>query len=231
MKKVLIIIPAFNENGNISELLIKIKTECPKFDVIVINDCSKDDTSKLCKSFGADVIDLPVNMGIGGAVQTGYKYALKNGYDIAVQVDGDGQHNPIYIQSLVDGVINGANMCIGSRYIDKNGFQSSLFRRIGIKHFRAVIFLLTGQRITDPTSGARACDIKTIEYFSNSYPKDYPEPETIISLMKKKFTVSEIPVVMNERKRGKSSITAMQALYYMIKVTLAMVIVAITIEK
>jgi len=231
MKKVLIIIPAFNEKGNISELLSKIKEECPKFDVVVINDCSKDDTSKLCKSLGADVIDLPVNMGIGGAVQTGYKYALESGYDIAVQVDGDGQHNPIYIQSLVNEVDNGVNLCIGSRYINKAGFQSSLLRRIGIKHFSNVILLLTGKRITDPTSGARACDIKTIEFFANSYPKDYPEPETIISLIKKKFTVSEIPVVMNERKEGKSSITAMKALYYMIKVTLAMVIVAITIDK
>ena len=222
MKKVLIIIPAFNEEGNISDLLYKIRKECPGFDVIIINDCSKDGTSKLCRSLGADVIDLPVNLGIGGAVQTGYKYAMTKGYDIAVQVDGDDQHNPAYIPNLVNEVSNGVNMCIGSRYIDKTGFQSSVLRRIGIRHFSKVIFLLTNKRITDPTSGARACDRKTIEYFANSYPKDYPEPETIISLIKKNFNVSEIPVVMIERKEGKSSITPLKALYYMIKVTLAM---------
>ena len=227
MEKVLIIIPAFNEESNIGQLLDNIKRECPQFDVIVVNDCSKDNTSIVCKSRQINVIDLPVNLGIGGAVQTGYKYALNLGYDIAVQVDGDGQHNPIYIQKLVNKVEQGVDMCIGSRYIEKKGFQSTLARRVGIKYFSREIYLLSKQKITDPTSGARACNKEVIKYFANSYPKDYPEPETIIALKNRDFTISETPVVMNEREEGKSSITAMKSIYYMIKVTLAMIIASI----
>jgi len=207
--------------------LDNIKKECPQFDIIVVNDCSKDNTSIVCKSRQINVIDLPVNLGIGGAVQTGYKYALNLGYDIAVQVDGDGQHNPIYIQKLVNKVEQGVDMCIGSRYIEKKGFQSTLARRIGIKYFSREIYLLSKQKITDPTSGARACNKAVIKYFANSYPKDYPEPETIIALKNRDFTISETPVIMNEREEGKSSITAMKSIYYMIKVTLAMIIASI----
>ena len=231
MSKVLIIIPAFNEEFNIEKLLDNIKKECPQFDVIVINDCSKDKTSKVCKYKGINVIDLPVNLGIGGAVQTGYKYALEFGYDIAVQVDGDGQHNPIYIQELVNEVEKGTDMCIGSRYIEKKGFQSTLARRIGIKYFSGAIYILSKQKITDPTSGARACNMEVIKCFANSYPKDYPEPETIIALKNKNFTISETAVTMNERETGKSSITAIKSVYYMIKVTLAMIIASITNDK
>jgi glycosyltransferase involved in cell wall biosynthesis len=231
MEKVLIIIPAFNEEANIGKLFDEIEKQNDQFDILVINDCSKDGTSELCRKRGVNVIDLPVNLGIGGAVQTGYKYALKYNYDVAVQVDGDGQHDPFYIGRLVNKVELGSNMCIGSRYINKEGFQSSLARRIGIKHFSRVIFLLTKQRITDPTSGARACDKNVIKYFASSYPKDYPEPETIISLLKMGCTIAEIPVKMNERKEGKSSITNIKALYYMIKVTLAMLLASIITEK
>lgn len=224
MEKVLIIIPAFNEEKNLEELLIKINNICPQYDVLVINDCSKDNTSAICKKCNVKVVDLPVNLGIGGAVQTGYKYALKEGYDIAVQVDGDGQHNPSFIQPLVNEVLNGSNLCIGSRFIDKQGFQSSAVRRFGIKYFSVLIKLLTRQEVTDPTSGARACDKKVIKYFADSYPKDYPEPETIVKLKKENLRISEIPVVMNERKEGSSSITIIKSIYYMIKVSLAIII-------
>lgn len=224
MEKVLIIIPAFNEEKNLEELLIKINNICPQFDVLVINDCSRDNTSAICKKCNVKVVDLPVNLGIGGAVQTGYKYALIKDYDIAVQVDGDGQHNPSFIQPLVNEVLKGSNLCIGSRFIDKQGFQSSRVRRFGIKYFSALIKLLTKQEVTDPTSGARACDKKVIRYFADNYPKDYPEPETIVKLKKKNLKISEIPVVMNERKEGTSSITIIKSVYYMIKVSLAIVI-------
>lgn len=224
MEKVLIIIPAFNEEKNLEELLIKINNICPQYDVLVINDCSKDNTSAICKKCNVKVVDLPVNLGIGGAVQTGYKYALRENYDIAVQVDGDGQHNPSFIQPLVNEVLNGSNLCIGSRFIDKQGFQSSAARRFGIKYFSVLIKLLTRQEVTDPTSGARACDKKVIKYFADSYPKDYPEPETIVKLKKENLRISEIPVVMNERKEGTSSITIIKSVYYMIKVSLAIII-------
>lgn len=224
MEKVLIIIPAFNEEKNLEELLIKINNICPQYDVLVVNDCSKDDTSAICKKCNVKVVDLPVNLGIGGAVQTGYKYALKEGYDIAVQVDGDGQHNPSFIQPLVNEVLKGSNLCIGSRFIDKQGFQSSAVRRFGIKYFSVLIKLLTRQEVTDPTSGARACDKEVIKYFADSYPKDYPEPETIVKLKKENLRISEIPVVMNERKEGTSSITVIKSVYYMIKVSLAIIL-------
>lgn len=224
--KVLIIIPAFNEEKNLPKLLTILKEKFPIYEVLVINDCSKDNTIKVCKDLGITIIDLPVNLGIGGAVQTGYKYAMYKDFDIAIQVDGDGQHNPEYIELLVEGIRQGSNICIGSRFIDRVGFQSSLSRRVGIKFFSNLIKLLTGKNITDPTSGFRACDKKAIAYFAYDYPKDYPEPETIVSANRHNLKIAEVPVVMNERKAGKSSITAIKSAYYMLKVSLAIIVVA-----
>lgn len=224
MKKVLIIIPAYNEESNLQRLLNNIKKLNKNYDILVINDCSKDNTSKICRENNVKVIDLPINLGIGGAVQTGYKYAYYNNYDITIQVDGDGQHNPEFIEALIAEINIGSNFCIGSRFINNQGFQSTLIRRVGIKYFTSLIKLLTGFKITDPTSGFRACDKEVIKYFYEYYPQDYPEPETLVLLKKKHFKITEVPVIMNERMGGTSSISNIKSVYYMIKVTLAILI-------
>lgn len=231
INKVLIIIPAYNEEKNLKSLIEKIRNINNSYDIVVINDCSKDQTNKLCEDIGVEVIDLPINLGIGGAVQTGYKYAYYKNYDIAVQVDGDGQHNAEYIELLVKEIYNGYNFCIGSRFINNEGFQSTLTRRIGIKYFSFLIKLVSGFVITDPTSGFRACDKKVIELFCDYYPQDYPEPETLVMLKKKHFKICEVPVIMNERKDGKSSIFGFKSIYYMIKVTLAVIISVFTLKE
>lgn len=222
--KALIIIPAYNEEKNLERLLIKLKKTCPEYDIVVVNDCSRDNTLNVCRKTGVDVIDLPVNLGIGGAVQSGYRYAWYKGYDAAVQVDGDGQHDPEFIPGLLNELDKGANICIGSRFIEKEGFQSTKARRIGIKYFSRLINLLTGQSITDPTSGFRVCDRKAISLFALDYPYDYPEPESIVNASKHRLRISEIPVVMNRREEGKSSISTINSIYYIIKVTIAIMI-------
>lgn len=221
MDKLLVIIPAFNEEKNIVKLIKDIKNVNENFDILVINDCSTDETKDVVKNLDVKVINLPCNLGIGGAVQTGYKYAFDYGYDYAVQVDGDGQHIPKYIESLYKEIKKGYNFVIGSRFIENEGFQSSGLRRVGIRFFYHLIKLLTKQEITDSTSGFRIADKSVIELFKTSYPTDYPEPETIITLLKNGFMVKEIPVVMRERKNGESSINLINSVYYMIKVTLA----------
>ncbi|AIQ76760.1 MULTISPECIES: glycosyltransferase family 2 protein [Paenibacillus] len=225
-KKILLIIPAYNEEDNILRLLNNIKaTNIPNSEILVINDCSADTTSRMCKNIGVSVVDLPCNLGIGGAVQTGYKYAHNFGFDIAIQVDGDGQHNPKYISKLIEPLLNDeADLVIGSRYIEKTGFQSSRIRRIGINYFSNLLLLLTNQVITDPTSGFRACNKGVIELFSKRYPTDYPEPESIMYLKRNGFSLKEVPVEMKSRQGGKSSITKLKSVYYMLKVSLAILI-------
>ena len=227
MKK-LIIIPAYNENVSICNTVNEIKKNVPEFDYVVINDCSTDDTGKICESEGFNVVNLPINLGIGGAVQTGYKYALEHGYECAVQVDGDGQHDPCFLRQMAEELEKGdANMVIGSRFITREGFQSSNVRRFGIKYFSTLIKLVTGVKITDPTSGLRMIDREIIKIYAQDYPKDYPEPESIVTVLKKRKKVKEIPVIMRERNGGVSSISPRKAVYYMIKVTLAVLIAAI----
>ena len=222
--KILAIVPAFNEEEGLKNVALQFK-EIDFVDILVINDCSKDHTSEIGRQLGFQVIDLPCNLGIGGAVQTGYKYAWEHNYDIAIQVDGDGQHNPSYIIELIRPIEEGkADMVIGSRYLKKEGFQSSFMRRMGITYFSFLIQLLEKEKITDPTSGFRACNRKVIEQFSRLYPHDYPEPESIAYLLRNQFHIAEIPVVMNERFGGRSSITSFKSIYYMIKVSLAIFI-------
>ena len=224
MKK-LIIIPAYNESENILNTVKVIQEDAPDFDYVVINDCSKDNTLQLLVDNHINYVNLPVNLGIGGAVQTGYKYALENNYGVAVQVDGDGQHDPKYLKVLVDALEkNDADMVIGSRFINNEGFQSTFMRRVGIVYFTKLIHLLTGKTITDPTSGFRMCNRKVIELFSKDYPRDYPEPESIVALLKRNMNVMEVPVQMKERQGGVSSINASKSIYYMIKVSLAILI-------
>lgn len=226
MLKKLIIIPAYNESSNIEGTVAAIKKDAPDFDYVIINDCSTDNTLEICHKNNFNVVSLPTNLGIGGAVQTGYLYAKKYGYDLAVQVDGDGQHNPAFLSKMADELIeSNVNMVIGSRFLEKEGFQSSFMRRVGIRYFTGLIRMLTGKKITDATSGLRMIDRNIIELFANDYPDDYPEPETIVSLLNKGYSVKEIPVVMNERQGGVSSISATKSVYYMIKVTLAILFV------
>ncbi|MDE7432403.1 MAG: glycosyltransferase family 2 protein, partial [Lachnospiraceae bacterium] len=202
-----------------------ILNNAPGFDYVVINDRSRDDTLKVCMENNLNVINLPLNLGIGGAVQTGYWYALENDYDIAVQFDGDGQHDAKYLNEMADFLVKSeCDMVIGSRFIEKEGFQSSSARRFGIKYFSFLIKLLTGKKITDPTSGYRMGNRKIIEQFANAYPKDYPEPETVVAILDKGKKVKEMPVVMRAREEGVSSISLKKSVYYMIKVTLAMII-------
>ena len=226
MKK-LVIIPAYNESSNILNTVQDIRKKAPDFDYIVINDCSKDDSLEILKKNNLNYIDLPVNLGIGGAVQTGYKYAMENDYDIAVQVDGDGQHDPIYLSDLLNSLIEEkADMVIGSRFIENQGFQSTFMRRLGIVYFTRLIKILTGKIITDPTSGFRMAGRKVIEQFATKYPKDYPEPESIVTLLKNDMMVVEVPVKMKARQGGESSIKISNSIYYMIKVSLAIFIEA-----
>lgn len=222
--KVLIIIPAFNEEKNLSGLLDRLDKACPEHDVVVVNDSSEDNTLRLCRERGVHVIDLPVNLGIGGAVQAGYMYARYRNYDAAVQVDGDGQHNPEYISLLLDELDKGADLCIGSRFLADGGFRSTGVRRFAIRYFSRLIYLFTGLKVTDPTSGFRACDRKAIRLFAADYPRDYPEPESIVNAVRNRLKVKEVSVVMNMRKQGKSSITSMRSVYYMIKVSLAVIL-------
>ncbi len=224
MKK-LIIIPAYNEQESIKKTVEDIIKNAPEFDYIVINDCSTDRTKEICETEKFNVVHLPVNLGIGGAVQTGYLYAARNGYDIAVQVDGDGQHDPKFLSKMAEFIeAEHADMVIGSRFINKEGFQSSGARRLGIKYFTMLIKLLTGAKITDPTSGLRMVNREIIEFFAEEYPKDYPEPESVVAILRRKKKVLELPVIMRERSGGVSSISMKKSVYYMIKVSLAILI-------
>lgn len=228
MSKRLVIIPAYNEEGNIIKTVTDIQKHAPSFDYVVVNDCSKDNTLKICLEQGYPVLNLPCNMGIGGGVQTGYLYAARNGYDLAVQFDGDGQHNAAYLEEMAEKLESEKlDMLIGSRYIQKQGFQSSGARRMGIKYFTGLIKLVTGATITDPTSGMRMVNAETIALFAEDYPKDYPEPESVVTLLKKKKKVKELPVTMNAREEGVSSISPIKAVYYMIKVSIAILIAAV----
>lgn len=224
MDKILLIIPAFNEGKNLPNLVTNINKEACDYDTLIVNDYSTDNTGEIAKDLGVNVINLPCNLGIGGAVQTGYKYAYENGYDYAIQVDGDGQHDPMYLELLHKKIKEGYNFVIGSRFIEKKGFQSTFTRRVGIQFFYHLIKILSREKITDATSGFRIADRSVIKLFSQYYPSDYPEPETIMLLIKNNFKIAEIPVVMKERENGKSSIDLIKSVYYMIKVTLAIIL-------
>lgn len=226
--KVLIIIPAYNEEKNILDVVNTVKEFRMKHtenqvDYIVINDGSIDDTENICKKNSINVITLAMNLGIGGAVQTGYILAQKKGYDIAIQFDGDGQHDINYLDRLIEPIILGqADFTIGSRFLENTSeFRSTAIRRVGIKYLSFLIKSLTRKRITDPTSGFRAANRKVIQYFAMNYPIDYPEPESIVTLLNLNFKIKEMPVNMFERIGGKSSIDIGKSLYYIMKETCA----------
>ena len=233
-KKILLIIPAYNEEKCILNTCQNIidynKKNNTKFDILVINDGSKDNTLKILKDNNISHVNLIHNLGIGGAVQTGYKYAYENDYDIAVQFDGDGQHDVNYVKDIANPLIkNSADMIIGSRFINKDSsdFKSSKSRQLGIKLISFFIKLVTHKKIYDTTSGFRAVNKKVIKEFANEYPIEYPEPITTTELLKKGYKVDEVPVSMNERKNGKSSIHSWKNVYYMINVCLSILLVKI----
>nr|WP_288826271.1 glycosyltransferase family 2 protein [uncultured Clostridium sp.] len=230
--KVLIIIPAYNEENNIRKTIIDIQKNYPEMDYIIINDCSTDNTEFILKQEKYNYINLPVNLGIGGGVQTGYLYARDKGYDIAIQMDGDGQHNAKFIGKLIDPIIDGkADITIGSRYIEKDGFQSSFLRRLGINCLSNLISLCTGLKIKDVTSGFRAVNNKYIQIFSQEYAQDYPEPEAIIMAACHGAHFKEVPVIMNEREFGTSSISGIKSIYYMVKVSLSIILLKIMLGR
>lgn len=226
----LIIIPAYNEQPNIEFVIREIHEKCKDVDYLVVNDCSTDETRKQLDAIQASYISVPVNLGIGGAVQAGYRYAKENNYDIAIQVDGDGQHDVSYINEM-RGIIEAdeASIVIGSRFIEKEGFQSSGLRRMGIGILSIWISILCWKRVRDVTSGFRAVNKQFIQIYANDYPDDYPEPEAIVTALINGATIKEVPVIMRERLSGKSSINIGRSIYYMIKVTLAIFICRISL--
>ncbi len=224
------IIPCYNEGKSLVELLPEIK-QCNKdYFPIVINDHSSDNTTEVASNHNVIIIDLPINLGVGGAVQTGLQYANQNNGNYAVKIDGDGQHNPSDIEKLLLPIMNGeADIVIGSRFLaNSDGFKSTFFRRQGIKLLQLITKLLTGNNITDPTSGFRAYNRKALEYMSENYPCfDYPEPEEVILAAKNNLKIAEVPVIMRNRQHGTSSISFYGSFYYMAKVILSMLFIKI----
>ena len=238
MEKIAVIIPAFNEESAIQELIdqvYKVGNDTNlNIQVVVINDCSTDRTLEIISRQNCIVLDLPINLGIGGAVQCGYKYAFQNGYDLAVRIDGDGQHPPTEIPKLLDAYKNGQfDVLIGSRFLERTGFQSSFIRRIGIRYFQLANQLFAGTKVTDCTSGFRLLNRKAMKISMEYYPDEYPEAESIILFAKKGLKVGEVPIVMKERQGGTSSIDNFSSLYYLFKVSLAIffTFIRLTISK
>ena len=223
--KTLVIIPAYNEQDNILNTVHDIEENCPGVDFVVINDCSRDNTERILTENGIRHISLPCNLGIGGGVQTGYRYALENGYDIAIQFDGDGQHDARYLKDLMAPIErNEADIAVGSRYIVKAGFQSTGLRRFGISFLNHLIRLMCGVHVLDVTSGMRAVNRRFIEAYALEYAQDYPEPEALVMAAVKGARIVEVPVEMRQRQGGSSSISPLRSVYYMIKVSLALIL-------
>lgn len=229
--RVLVIIPAYNEADNIKTVVENLVQNYPQYDYVVINDGSTDDTETICRQNGFNYISHPVNLGIGGGVQTGYLYAKRNNYDIAVQIDGDGQHDPKYIKNVIEPIEQGkADIVIGSRFLKRTGFQSSAARRLGIRFLSGLIRIFSGVRIKDVTSGLRAVNRKIISFYAGNYAQDYPEPEAIVAGAMHGAKIQEVPVEMHERNAGKSSINPLRSFYYMLKVSLTILLFRITFE-
>jgi glycosyltransferase involved in cell wall biosynthesis len=222
------IVPAYNEEGAIGGVIEEIRAFDRTFDVLVVDDASHDATAVVARQHGAIVVTLPFNLGIGGAVQTGFRYAAQHDYDLAARVDGDGQHDPSELRELVDAVVSGrADICVGSRFAGSDGYRSSVSRRVGIRILARTVSLLTHQRVTDTTSGFQVLDRKAIRLFAADYPHDYPEVEAAVMLHKHRLRLAEVPVRMRERTAGRSSIRGFQTVYYMAKVMLAILIGAL----
>jgi glycosyltransferase involved in cell wall biosynthesis len=220
-----VIIPAYNEARSLPHVLREARAAAPGFDLLVVNDGSADETFEIARSEGCAVLDLCFNLGIGGAVQAGFKYAVEGGYDVAVQVDGDGQHPADQIEALSRPILEeGCDMAVGSRYLAPGRYEGGRLRRLGNAVLSRLCSLLSGQRVTDCTSGFRAYSARAMAYLAHRYPADYPEPESIVLLARQGMRIREVPVKMRERRYGRSSITGVRPLYYMTKVGLALVL-------
>jgi glycosyltransferase involved in cell wall biosynthesis len=218
------IVPAFNEEDSIASVIAEIRTSDPDLEIVVIDDGSRDRTAAVARSHGAHVLALPFNLGIGGAMQTGFQYARQNGFDLAVQIDGDGQHVPSEVGKLVEPILDGrADLVVGTRFVgEPRAYHGSVPRRLGIQIFAGFVSLLVGRRVTDTTSGFRAANRRAIILFAADYPHDYPEVEAMVLVHRHKLSMTEVPVTMRTRSAGRSSITALRAIYYMVKVSLAL---------
>lgn len=220
--KILVIIPAYNEEQNIEKVVAQLTKVLPEAAYLIVNDCSLDNTERICKKCGFHYMTLPINLGIGGGVQAGYQYALEHDFDIAVQMDGDGQHDAEYIRDILCPILEGeADIVIGSRFLTGEGFQSSTLRRMGISFLSFLIQICSGTKVKDVTSGFRAVNRKFISIYAKEYSQDYPEPEAIIAGALSHGRIKEVPVIMHERKGGTSSINIWKSIYYMIKVSVA----------
>ncbi len=223
--RVVAIVPAYNEARSLPRLAEALRAHAPGCHVCVVDDGSRDDTADVAASLGFTVLRLPMNLGIGGAVQAGYLWAHERGYDVAVQVDGDGQHDPSFLDALVAPVADGsADVVVGSRFLSDGGFRSTAVRRAGIRYLSWFLRLRCGVKVTDPTSGFRAAGRRAIALFARYYPSDYPEPEAIALARRAGLRIEERPVQMTERAHGRSSITALRTLYYLVKVSMALVV-------
>ena len=222
MNKILIIIPAYNEEECLPGVMQDLRSHAPNADILVVDDGSRDRTAKVARQAGVKVASLPYNLGIGGAMQTGFQYARNNGYEIAIQFDGDGQHMAAEVGELLDPLRQGrADIVVGSRFLKRGDYRPSFFRKVGIWIFSTVLSAILGIPVTDTTSGFRAVNRRVIEFFARSYPEDYPEVESLVLLHRAGMTIAEAPVRMRDRTGGRSSITPIRSAYYMIKVLLA----------
>lgn len=222
--RVLVIIPAYNEAETLASVVARLHEDAPGYDILIVDDGSQDDTARIAAALdGVTLVKLPFNLGIGGAMQTGFKYALRNGYDVGVQCDADGQHPPHQIRDLVAHLDKSdADLVIGSRYVADTGYKPSCFRRIGKSLLSRIVDALIGGGITDTTSGFRAANRRVLALFARQYPEDYPEPETLVILAKAGLKAVEVPVQMLPRQGGVTSINPRKAVYYMVKVALAL---------
>jgi len=223
--KILIIVPAYNEEESLPGVIKDLRENMPSADVLVVNDGSRDGTARIARDLGVAVLDLPFNLGIGGAMQTGFRYAERNAYNIAVQFDGDGQHIAGEIKKLIEPLATGkTDLVIGSRFLNPGGYKAPVFRKLGIGIFTIVLSRMLGMTMTDCTSGFRAANRRVIEFFGRTYPDDYPEVEALVLLHKMGLRMAEVPIAMRERTGGRSSITPIRSVYYMTKVLMAIFI-------
>jgi len=219
------IVPAYNEERNIGRVVGELRTFDPGLEIVVVSDGSVDATAENAEAAGARVLRLPYNLGIGGAVQTGFKYAWREGYDLAVRCDGDGQHVPGELPKVIEPVASGhADIAVGSRFVAGDGYRSSASRRVGIRLLATIVSAIARQRVTDTTSGFQALNRRALELFAADYPHDYPEVEGMVMTIKHRLRLVEVPVQMREREHGQSSITAFRSVYYMAKVLTALFI-------
>ena len=220
--RVLVIIPAHNEEDSLPATLAEVRAKAPNVDILIVNDGSRDATAKVAKAAGVAVVSHPVNLGVGGALQTGFRFAVEHGYEIGVQLDADGQHDPAYLAVLLEPVLSGkADVSIGSRYVEQTGYRAPLNRRLGMLFFSGIVHLALKQRITDTTSGFRAYNLAVMQVCQHDFPKDFPDAPLLIALARRGFRLTEVAVVMRERQAGQSFYTLGKQLYYPYKNLLA----------